>query len=326
MAPPTDHLEAPRAFMSYSHDDNQHRDWVAALAGRLRANGVGLCLDRWNVALGGNLALFMERAANTAYRVVAVVSEAYARKADEREGGAGVEAQMLSARLYADLDEAQVIPVIRNNSANPPRLPAFLSGRRWIDFRDDTRAEDSYHELLRDLHSVPVDVAPPLGPNPFDGRSHAEARVEIRNSPARWHSPGIAGSVEFVYTQNSGRYMIGSGLCQFTLYLGVRGPDTVYVLNDPADIKHVAVISRLRGREALLSDVSRFNTSSRVVDAGAGDAIILHNKNGYWAIMSVTAVFERRALDDERVIRFQYGIQMNRTPDLSGVLPIAASG
>ncbi|MDR0592730.1 MAG: toll/interleukin-1 receptor domain-containing protein [Bifidobacteriaceae bacterium] len=308
--------------MSYSHDDDHHRDWVAALAGRLRANGVDVCLDRWDVALGGNLALFMERAANAAYRVVAIVSATYARKADEREGGAGVEAQMLSARLYADLDEAQVIPVIRNNPANPPRLPAYLSGRRWIDFRDDKRAEDSYEELLRDLRSAPVDAAPPLGANPFDGKSDTEARLEIRNAPARWHSPGLTGNVEFVYAQNSGRYMIGSGLCQFTLDLGVRGPDTVYVLNDPADIKHVAVISRLRGREVLLSDVSQFNTSSRVVDAGIGDAIILHNKNGYWAVVMVTAIFGRRALDDERVIRFQYWIRPDRAPDFSGILVI----
>ena len=47
--------------MSYSHESNEHRDWVLALATRLRGNGVDVCLDRWDVALGGNLALFMER-------------------------------------------------------------------------------------------------------------------------------------------------------------------------------------------------------------------------------------------------------------------------
>ena len=43
--------------MSYSHESNEHRDWVLALATRLRGNGVDVCLDRWDVTLGETLAL-----------------------------------------------------------------------------------------------------------------------------------------------------------------------------------------------------------------------------------------------------------------------------
>ena len=71
---------APRVFMSYSHDDKEHRDWVLALATRLRADGVDVCLDRWDVTLGGNLAHFMEKAANASYRVVAVFLRAMPEK------------------------------------------------------------------------------------------------------------------------------------------------------------------------------------------------------------------------------------------------------
>ncbi|MBX7431586.1 toll/interleukin-1 receptor domain-containing protein [Mycobacterium sp. Y57] len=41
---------APRGFMSYSHDDDEHKDWVLQLASRLRGNGVDVCLDRWDVS------------------------------------------------------------------------------------------------------------------------------------------------------------------------------------------------------------------------------------------------------------------------------------
>jgi hypothetical protein len=41
----------PRVFMSYSHDDDEHRDWVLQLSSRLRGNGVDVCLDRWDVTL-----------------------------------------------------------------------------------------------------------------------------------------------------------------------------------------------------------------------------------------------------------------------------------
>jgi TIR domain len=212
----------PRVFMSYSHDDDEHCDWVLQLSSRLRGNGVDVCLDRWDVTLGGNLAHYMERAADDAYRVIAVVSEIYSSKCNDRSGGAGVEAQMLSARLYGKLDSDAVIPIIRNNPKNPPELPAFLSGRLWQDFRDATTEEAAYERLLRDIHGVAVDAAPPIGPNPFEGRTDVEASLAIRNSPGRWHSPAFRGDVEFVYSQNSGHYKIGSGISEFTLDVGQR--------------------------------------------------------------------------------------------------------
>lgn len=309
--------DAPRVFMSYSHDGAEHEDWVLGLASRLRANGVDVCLDRWDVSLGGNLALFMERAADTTYRVIAVVSAEYARKADARIGGAGVEAQMISAGLYENLGSDRVIPVLRNNPDEPPAIPAFLGGRLWIDFRDPVSIENEYEKLLREIHGVPIDAAPPLGKNPFEGRTDVEARLAIRNSPDRWHSPTLRGDVEFAYSQNSGRYRLGSGTAEFTLDVGERGLGIVQVLNDPVDIANVAVINRVRERTELLTDVSQFDTSSRIVDARPGDAIVLHNRNGFWALAYVTKIYVREALNREQVIEFRYVIQPNRTPDLS---------
>lgn len=302
--------------MSYSHDDDEHKDWVLQLAFRLRGNGVDVCLDRWDVSLGGNLTHFMERTADHTYRVIAVVSETYSQKCDERIGGAGAEAQMLSARLYAKLDSNDVIPIIRNNPA--AELPAFLSGRLYEDFRDDATLEASYKRLLREIHGIAVDAAPPIGPNPFEGRTEIEATLAVRNSPGRWHSPAFQGDVEFVYSQNSGRYKLGSGTAEFTLDVGQRGMGTVYVLNDPADIANVAVINRAQERTVSLTDVSQFDTSSRSVEPGAGDAVVLHNRNGFWALVYINKVYARQALNRELVIEFRYVIQPNRTPDFSG--------
>lgn len=303
--------------MSYSHDDDEHSNWVVALARRLRSNGVDVCLDRWDVTLGGNLARFMERAADDSYRVVAVISDSYARKANGREGGAGFEAQMLSARLYQNLDTDQVIPLIRNNSTEPPGLPAFLGGRLWLDFRNASTEEENYEKLLRELHQVPIETAPPLGANPFQGKSSTEARLEILNSLSRWSSPGLTGEVEYAFTQNSGNYTFGSGQCQFTLNVSTRGENSVYAYRDPSNIQHVALIEDARGRRDLLCDVSQFDTSSRTVEAAVGDAIILHNGDGYWAAAYVLAIWEREVLNRERVIQFRYVVQSDRTADFS---------
>lgn len=193
-----------------------------------------------------------------------------------------------------------------------------MAARLWQDFRDAATEEAAYERLLRDIHGVAVDAAPPLGPNPFEGRTEIEARLAIRNSPGRWHSPAFQGDVEFAYSQNSGHYRIGSGDSQFTLDVGERGMGTVYMLRDPADIANVAVINGAQQRADLLTDVSQFDTSSRIVDAGAGDAVVLHNQRGFWALVFIARVYARQALNRELVIEFRYAIQPNRTPDFSG--------
>lgn len=40
---------APTVFISYSHDNELHKNWVLQLATRLRSNGVDVLLDRWNL-------------------------------------------------------------------------------------------------------------------------------------------------------------------------------------------------------------------------------------------------------------------------------------
>jgi hypothetical protein len=48
------------AFISYSWDDDAHREWVRALAARLRADGVDVSIDRWVAVPGDQLTVFME--------------------------------------------------------------------------------------------------------------------------------------------------------------------------------------------------------------------------------------------------------------------------
>jgi hypothetical protein len=310
--------QPPKLFMSYSHDSQEHRDWVLQLARRLVSNGVVVVLDRWNLEIGGNLTKFMEQAGDEDYKVVVVVSEAYTAKADDRAGGTGYETQMLSGQLVRDLDSDRVLPILRNNP--DAKMPQFLSGRLWGDFRNSDVSEGSYEELLRQLHGAPVEAAPALGPNPFAGTTEIEARQLVRNSPERWHRPEMFGDVEFVYSQNSGHYRLGSGECQFTLDVSERSARKVYALNDPRDISRIAVINDWADRRDLLADVSQFDTSSRIVDAGPGDAIVLNNTMGYWAVVCVNDIFTRQDLNRERVITFHYAINTQRNTDFTGLM------
>lgn len=56
--------------MSYSHDSEEHKDWVLKLAYRLRSNGVDVCLDRIIAAVEALLAESVEFSRRSVLAVV----------------------------------------------------------------------------------------------------------------------------------------------------------------------------------------------------------------------------------------------------------------
>lgn len=109
-------------FISYSHDDEKHKDWVLQLATRLRLNGVNVILDRWNLRLGSDLASFMERRLSKSQRVICVCSEKYVSKANNGKGGAGHEKQIMTSEIVNDQNSNWVMPLIKNNTIDKKYL------------------------------------------------------------------------------------------------------------------------------------------------------------------------------------------------------------
>ena len=96
---------APTVFVSYSHDGEEHSDWVLQLATRLRSNGVDVILDLWNAGLGQDLATFMEKGLTSSHRVLCICSQAYVDKANAGSGGVGYEKHIITAELLDDLNQ-----------------------------------------------------------------------------------------------------------------------------------------------------------------------------------------------------------------------------
>ena len=113
----------PQVFISYAHDNEDHKNWVLQLATRLRANSVDVLLDQWN-RLGSNLINFMERGLSKSHRVICICSENYVQKANQGIGGTGYEKQIMAAEILKDQNTDWVIPVIRNNFEK--KVPSFL--------------------------------------------------------------------------------------------------------------------------------------------------------------------------------------------------------
>lgn len=157
---------APKVFISYSHDDETHKQWVYALACRLVENGVDTVLDQWDLQLGSNLISFMEKGLTNSDRVLIICTDNYNKKSNAGMGGVGYEKNILTAELFINQDTAKFIPCIRTVTT-PLKAPICLGSRAYIDFSDDANFDSSLKHLLHELFGVPFRPKPSLGKNLF---------------------------------------------------------------------------------------------------------------------------------------------------------------
>lgn len=158
--------DAPRIFVSYSHDSREHRKWVLELSTKLVGNGIDVTLDQWDLRLGDDVARFMEVGVRESDRVLIICTPQYVTKANEGTGGVGYERLIVTAHLVRDLGSTKFIPIVRYAS-DEAKVPEFLGNRYYVDFSDDDQFNAKLDELLHELHQVPVLEKPPLGRNPF---------------------------------------------------------------------------------------------------------------------------------------------------------------
>ncbi len=155
----------PVAFISYSWDSGAHKQWVLDLATKLQAyGGVQLVLDRWHLAPGDDKTVFMEKSVVTSKFVILVCTPAYAARANDREGGVGYEATIITAELAENINQRKFIPVLRGGDWKES-LPIWIKNKAGVDLRNDPYSEEEYQNLLRALHDAPL-KPPPVGPKP----------------------------------------------------------------------------------------------------------------------------------------------------------------
>jgi hypothetical protein len=299
---------APRVFISYSHDSQEHKDWILQLATRLVANGVDVILDQWDLRLGSDLPLFMEKGLSEAQRVLAICSDNYVTKANAGRGGVGYEKMILTAQLMENIDAVRIIPVIRSNITH--KLPTFLSSRLYVDFRDDAAYEAKYAELLRDIHGQQVRPRPPLGQNPFTTiLQYAAPALSYR--PERYVSPATTGRVSFDYSNNNGRYVVGAGDMGFETAWSEGSENSIHAYADPPSIRSMALAVGAREIEDI-ADAEAYDSSSRVRSPRLGEIVVWQNTAGYFLATKIEDLKCRsRGAAADRVV-FNYAIAPNK--------------
>lgn len=158
--------QPPKVFISYSHDNSEHKRWVTELASELVKKGIDVILDQWDLSLGDDVPKFMEKSVRKADRVLMICTEPYVHKVGDGKGGVGYEAMIVTGELVRDLGTTKFIPVIRQKS-EPYVLPVSVSTRFYIDLSNEEKFKDQFEILLRELHQIPAIEKPSIGRNPF---------------------------------------------------------------------------------------------------------------------------------------------------------------
>ena len=196
--PSDDIFGPPSVFVSYTHENPDHKRWVAQLATDLRAYGVDATLDQWDLQLGDDLTLFMEHGIREAARVLLVCTPAYMRKANEGEGGVGYERLVVTGELAQRIDTNKFICVLRLGRKEDA-IPTFARTRLYIDFTDDGAYGVSLEQLLRAIHQAPAQPKPPIGVNPF--KDGGQVIVERTRFVDRRPSVETTSDIEELYAR-----------------------------------------------------------------------------------------------------------------------------
>jgi len=175
-------MVAPRVFISYAWEDDEHRSWVKSLATKLRADGVETVLDQWELAPGDQLARFMEKSVRESDFVLIICTPKYKEKSDARSGGVGYEGDVMAAEVATGVDRRKFIPLLRSNTwANAS--PSWLRGSYYVDFRREFVLDGNYADLLDTLR----------------GRREQAPQVrteEVQTSPDQPKSPDSGDLIE----------------------------------------------------------------------------------------------------------------------------------
>lgn len=277
---------SPKLFISYSQDDDDHKKWVLKLATDLRCLGVDATLDQWDLRIGADLSLFMEKGLSDASLVLCVCSEQYVKKANAGIRGAGYEKMIMVQPMLNDTNIDYIIPIVRNNTSDN-KTPRFLGAKLYIDFTDDSLYLYKLSELVCRIFNKDISKKPPLGKSPFSDERTMEINLKNAIEKSQYHSPEMTGTVSFNYTNNSGDYTIGTGEFKFVTHWSTCGFNSIYAYND-----RTKAIGYIPGYHSFpkIDEIKSFDFTSRTRVVYVDEVVVWMNEYGRFAATKITNV------------------------------------
>lgn len=180
-------MTAPACFISYSWDNDSHKEWIRKLASELQENGVNVILDQWDTYPGIDLPQFMETAIRESDYVLLICTPTFAIKANSNLGGVGYEKMIVTGEIFGLINSPKkFVPILRTGTPQES-LPSYLRSKLFIDFSKDNKYQESLKELIHHLFQVPPYKKPPLGKKPslVSQTSHPQHEQSLLEQQAR---------------------------------------------------------------------------------------------------------------------------------------------
>jgi hypothetical protein len=152
----------PKTFISYSWDDDIHKEWVLQLATDLRNDGVETILDQWHAVPGDQLPAFMEREIRENDFVLIICTPNYKLKSDGRKGGVGYEGDIMTAEVHTQGNHRKFIPILARDTW-VKSAPSWLKGKYYVDLSDPDKKVKNYSDLKATILGLRA-TAPPVKP------------------------------------------------------------------------------------------------------------------------------------------------------------------
>lgn len=296
--------EHPKVFISYSHDNDEHKIWVKKLATDLRQHmGVDIIFDQWDLRIGSDLSLFMEQGLNEAALIICVCSNEYVRKSNAGIGGSGYEKMILTSALIKNTNIDYIIPIMRCNAEK--NLPTFLGTKLYVDFSNDDQYLNQLGELVAHIYNEDMSQKPPLGDNPYSKKVYNEITLKTDLEKTQYHNPEMQGTVSFDFKNNSGTFRIGAGDYEFVTHWSECGSHTIYGYRDG-----VKMIGYLSGATQIPEnkEFTKFDFTSRTREIGVGEVLVWMNQNGKFAATLIKNISVKSRGASENNLSFEYKI------------------
>lgn len=159
----------PKLFFSYCWSSTDHEQSVLRLATELRESGIDVVLDKWDLREGQDAHAFMESMVSDPEikKVALICDQAYVSKANDREGGVGVETQIITPEIYNKHDQSKFVAIVmEQDGEGQPCLPVYYKPRIYIDLSDPSSYASEFEKIVRWAFDEPLHKKPDIGPKP----------------------------------------------------------------------------------------------------------------------------------------------------------------
>ena len=162
-------IENPKVFISYAWGTDEYQNKVLAFASDLVGEGIDVVLDKWDLSEGNDTYVFMEKCVtdSTITNVLILLDPLYAKKADEHSGGVGTETQIISAKVYSEVEQNKFIPIVMERDVDGSVCkPTYLQTKLHFDLSLSEKYDNEYKRLIKKLYGIEVYEKPQLGKKP----------------------------------------------------------------------------------------------------------------------------------------------------------------